>query len=180
MTSRPSSSPSKRRNRPDSLRRSRVLKRGCRYTTVNDTHFPYLWAAYRKNVFKDELPDGLTTEDFTKVILATIGNVIQAEGEVWIFYGQSDRPVGMIVGHVAGDRMEPHVFWFPWSTPRNRLECSLKWLVDMKPRFSLFIWAKEPNWNFFFHLCKYGVIREVGKYRKFPGGGDAMLFQGVS
>jgi hypothetical protein len=113
-------------------------------------------------------------------MLASLGSIFQAGGEAWVFYGKASVPIGLIVAHIAGGRMEPHVFWFPEATARNRLECSLKWLVDMKPRYALFIFAKEPEWKFFEHLGKYGVIRAVGKYRNFPGGGDAMLFQGVT
>ena len=112
-------------------------------------------------------------------MLASIGNVLNGGGEVWLFYAGKPHPVGMVVGPRAGLGMEPHVFWFPEATARNKLECALKWLVDMKSKCALFLWIREPDWNFYNHLCKYGAIRPVGKYRNFPGGGDAMLFQGT-
>lgn len=115
-------------------------------------------------------------------MLASLGKIFQSGGEAWMFYGRQAIPLGMVVGHIVPETqsMEPHVFWFPEATARNKLECALKWLVDMKAKYALFLWIKEPDWNFYLHLCKYGAIREVGKYRNFPGGGDAMLFQGVS
>jgi hypothetical protein len=170
------------KRRPDSLRRSRVLKRGCRYERLEDHHFPYLWVAYKTGVFSHlaEFKDEMDSDTFRKTMLAVLGNVLNS-GDAWMLYGKASKhPVGMMVGLGAENRMEPHVFWFSNSTPRNRLECVLKWLIDAKQKYALFLWIKEPDWRLYFHLCKYGVIREVGKYRNFPGGGDAMLFQGVN
>jgi hypothetical protein len=169
------------KRRPDSLRRSRVLKRGCRYERLEDHHFAYLWVAYKTGVFSHlaEFKDEMDSDTFRKTMLAVLGNILN-NGDAWMLYSQSKHPVGMMVGLGAENRMEPHVFWFKNSTPRNRLECVLKWLIDAKQKYALFLWIKEADWKLYFHLCKYGVIREVGKYRNFPGGGDAMLFQGVN
>jgi hypothetical protein len=140
----------------------------------------YLWAAYKRGVFAHlpEFTPELSPDDFRKLMFAVIGNVLQGGGDAWMFYSKSIHPVGLVIGFASGKGMEPHVFWFPEATPRNRVECALKWLVEMKSKYALFLWVKEADWNFYRHLCKYGAIREVGKYRDFPGGGDAMLFQG--
>lgn len=142
---------------------------------------PYLWAAYRTGVFSHlpDFPPDLDPQTFRDIMAANVGRIFQT-GEAWMFYGKSDKPLGMVAAFISGVTMEPHVFWFPWATPRNRLECALKWIVDMKSRFSLFLWVRDPEWKLFEHLCKYGAIRAVGKYRDFPGGGDAMLYQGVA
>jgi hypothetical protein len=143
---------------------------------------PYLWAAYKRGVFSHlpEFTADLSPDDFRKLMFAVIGNVLQSGGDAWMFYGKLVHPVGLVVGFVSGKRMEPHVFWFPEATPRNKIECALKWLRDMKDKYRLFIFAEPVNWNYFDHLCKYGVIRSVGKYRNFSDNGDAMLYQGVN
>lgn len=131
-------------------------------------------------MFAGKLDEGLNPTEFRQMMLATLGGIFQSGGEAWMFYGQSSVPVGLVVGHISGNRMEPHVFWFPEATPRNRIECSLLWLKDMKSRYRLFIFVGQGDWKFFDHLCKYGVIRPVGKYRNFSDDGDVMLYQGVS
>jgi hypothetical protein len=142
----------------------------------------YLWAAYKRGVFSHlpEFTPDLTPDDFRRLMFAVIGNILQSGGDAWVFYSKSVHPVGFMVGPVSGDRMEPHVFWFPEATPRNKLECILKWLKEMKEKYRLFVFANEPDWKFFDHLCKYGVIRPVGKYRNLSERGDAMLYQGVN
>ena len=147
----------------------------------------WLWAAYRRGVFAHlpEFKDGMDTFQFQNTFLVMLGDrILGRGGEAWIFLGKTQRgeiPIGLAVG-VPGEHkhLEPHVFWFPEASPRNKLECILKWLIDFKSDWRVDIWAKQPSWKFFDHLCKYGVLRPVGKYRDcFDDGGDGMLYHGV-
>lgn len=172
--------------KPQSLRRKRPLKRGASYTLLEDVHFPYLYVAYKRGVFSHlgEMPDGLSPSEFKKYMLAAAGRVLEAGGELFVFIAKTpygEMPVGLVVAHIMDIRLEPHVFWFHEASARNRLECALKWILDMKSKYALFIWCKEPDWKFFNHLGKYGAVRCVGKYRNFPHlNADAFLFQGVT
>jgi hypothetical protein len=130
------------------------------------------------------MPAGLQPPEFRKLTLAHVGRVLEGGGEVFTFIGKTVKgeiPIGMVVANMNGKCCEPHVFWFAEATPRNKLECSLKWIVDMKEKVALFLWVREPDAHFFEHLGKYGCVRCVGKYRNFPlWSGDAYLFQGVT
>jgi len=143
----------------------------------------YVWAAYKRGVF-DHIPEFTPDLDpfaFNGLFLAIIGEKVLGQGgEVWIF--EDKIPVGMIVATPGGEsHIEPHSFWFPEATPRNKLEFTLRWIIDMKKTYKLDIWPREKDWKFFHHLCKYGVLRPVGKRRKFfLDGEDAMYFQEVS
>lgn len=143
--------------------------------------------AYKGGTFSHlkEVPPDLSPADFTKVMYAIVGDTLRNGGEIWTFIASTPRgaiPVGMVTASIspAGNAMEPHVLWFPQASPRNRIECALKWIIDMKAKYALFLWCKERDWKFYDHLGKYGAVRCVGKYRNFPGGGDAFLFQGVT
>lgn len=143
----------------------------------------YVWAAYKRGVFNhlEEFKAELDPFEFRSVFLSVIGNkVLGVGGEVWVF--EDEVPVGLVMATPGGENhIEPHSFWFPESSPRNRLEFSLRWLVDMKENFKIDIWSREADWKFFRHLCKYGVIRPVGKRRGFYADGeDAMYFQEVN
>lgn len=77
---------------------------------------------------------------------------------------------------------EPHVLWFPWASKRNKLECTVGFLVELKKRVPFFIPAMERDVSFFRHVGKYGVLRQVGKWRDWPmfkNGENAVIFQSV-
>ena len=75
----------------------------------------------------------------------------------------------------------PHVVWFPEASRRNRLECALKFLIELKNKSLVLISARAGEVEFFDHLCKYGVLRGVGKIWSYFGPGeDAVVFQGVT
>lgn len=153
---------------------------------LEDEHIAYIWAAYKRGALAEfsALPEGLSPERFREHLFAFVGRTLESGGEIWIALKPTENeqiPVGMFIGFINSWYMEPHWYWFPEASARNRLEVTLRFLIDMKERFKLIVWVAESDWPFFDHLCKYGVIRTVGKYRKFlPDDRDAFLFQGVT
>jgi hypothetical protein len=149
-----------------------------------DEHLKYVWAAYRRGAFKaiPAFVDDLDPTKFRELFFALVGQVLRDGGEVWVAVSPTGKiPIGVIIGNLKGIYMEPHAIWFPEATIRNKLEVLLRFLIDMKGAYKLIIWVTEPDWRFFDHLCKYGVLRTVGKYRKFlPDDADCYLFQGVT
>lgn len=147
----------------------------------------WLWAAYRRGVFSHlpEFAEGLDRDSFMATMLALLGSrIFKPGGEAWVFDGQTALgfiPIGMLIAVPNRGHAEPHLFWFPEASPRNKLECCVKWLHEMKQVWKIDLWIKEPDWQFYGHLCKYGLLRTVGKYRNcFEDGGDALIFQSVS
>lgn len=143
----------------------------------------YVWAAYKRGVFDQnpEIPSDLDPFEFKSVFLGILGTyILGSGGEAWIL--EDKIPIGMVLGSLGGrNHLEPHVFWFPEATPRNKIEFSVRWIVDVKKKYKLDIWVHEANWKFYHHLCKYGIVRPVGKRRKFFNDDtDAMYFQEVN
>ena len=187
MTSRKSASSSKPPSKPTSLPRYRTLKRGCEFRPFAQTDLKYLWAAYKRGAFDavpEFAPPGLDAVGFSEAAIAFIEQFIGRGGEMYSLIGRTEHgriPVGMVILLLGGDFAEPHVTWFPEASPRNRLELALAFLVEQKRHHKLLIWVRQRDWKLFNHLCKYGVIRTVGKYRGyFPDGDNAFLFQGVN
>ena len=89
----------------------------------------------------------------------------------------SDKPVGLIVGLVKESIMEPHVDWFPWATPRQKLETIVRFINEMRMMYVLLVTAREEDWGFFDHIKRYGILRIVGRINGYYGRGDAMLYQ---
>ena len=132
----------------------------------------------------ERLPPGLAPGPFKERFLAFIGSVLAKGGEIYVLMasdGKAERPGAIVTAFVNAPYCEPHCYWFPEATPRNRLELALRFLIDMKARYKLLVWVKPADWKFYDHICKYGVLRTVGKLRDFyPDGSDAFLFQGVT
>jgi len=149
----------------------------------------YVWAAYKRGAIGGPIfPEGLEPADFRSRLADLAIKMIRGNGEVTVLIGKTARgeiPLGLVMTIVtAGGDHAPsassHVQWFPEASPRNKLECAAKFLVDLKENVNVSITAAEPDWPFYAHLCDYGILRPVGKYRKwFTNGGDAMLYQAV-
>lgn len=80
------------------------------------------------------------------------------------------REVGILAALPSADRylLTPRVIWFPWASSRNRLECSLKWLTEARKTTMPVFHVDEALRGFFRHLCRYGVLREVGVEHHVP------------
>lgn len=145
----------------------------------------WLWAAYRRGVFAHlpEFPGGFDPFAFRKAMMAVFADLLARGGDAWIFIATTPKgeiPVGLVIAFPNRGHAEPHQFFFPEASPRNKLECSLKWLVEMKKRWKIDIWVRASQSGMFDHLCRYGVIRTVGKYRGcFEDGEDAFIYQSV-
>ena len=171
--------------RTQHLSRKRTLKRGCFIEPLQEKHFKYLWAAYKLGKLDIlGLEPDLDPLRFKAWLVKATSEIIGFGGDLFIV--GVGMPLGLVVVSLGGPpkakrQLYPHVVWFAPTTPRNRLECSLKFIVEMKQEGNLIVVADQTNWRFFEHLCKYGCLRAMGKFRGyFESGEDAMLYQGVN
>lgn len=173
--------------KPDSYRRSRTLKRGCSFEPVNADHFRWLWAAYGTGSFPEDgrFPPGLTATEFRDEAALMLRELIQDGNDAFVLMNQGGKPVGLVTvwaKHLKHEQPQffPHVNWFTWATPRNKLECALDFLIEMKKEAFGILIIEPENWRFFGHLCKYGVLRRVGTFRGYwADGRDAAVFETV-
>lgn len=138
---------------------------------MSEEHLKWLWAAYRRGGFADA-PKDLDAKDFEQWAVAEI--VQLDEG----YLLSVDKPVGLVLARLNDHRMEPHVWWFPWATPRNKLECAVKFLSSIRFKSLVMIPAAKEDWSFYEHLLRYGMMKVVGKVDDYFGEGEqAKLFQ---
>ena len=102
-------------------------------------------------------------------------------GEFYIltakFEGE-DRPVGLVEARFSQHRLHPSVFWFPWASHRNKLECAVEFLNDRRHTKLILIEAEEKDWRFYDHLLRYGMmIRGSKTYDYFERGKAAKRYQ---
>lgn len=116
--------------------------------------------------------------------------IYDAQGEVLVLEGETKMgriPVGVVaVGHIVQPeetpRAEPHVEWFPWASPRNKVETALRCILDLSKDHLVLTNVREGEDALMRHICRYGAMRCVGHVRSFYLAGEnrrALLFQSV-
>lgn len=156
-------------------RLKRLLNRDISFRAIEKSDLKYLWAAYKKNAFSDDiLPRDLDQNEFTM----RVTDILNHMNEVFMLESVTVRgkiPIGMI-STMATSRMEPRTDWFPWASNRNKIEATAYFLTKMRKR-PMLIWANDDTLRFFTRIAQYGALRRVGKVTKFLDGKDMMLFQ---
>jgi len=121
----------------------------------------------------------MTPIEFGGMLEQNIGAVLSRGGMGWAVL--RDKPIGLIVTSPTLRYAEPHAVWMPWASPRDILQTSVYFLNELKGEARFLITAREADRTFFDHLCKYGLIRTVGKLRDhYAKGKHAMLYQSVT
>lgn len=64
---------------------------------------------------------------------------------------------------------EPHVVWFGWATARNRVECGVRFFNAIRREMCCMVYATPSERAYFTQLCRYGVMRRVGKVMDYFG-----------
>ena len=144
-------------------RRDRLLKRGTAgFKGFEEKDKGYLWAAVKMGGFPSipewHLDDKEEFKDAVDEILSNFPIVLMLNGP--------DKPTGLLVALLNGTDMEPHVEWFPWATPRQRLEGWVNFLDQARRGGTGIIKSELKDKNFYDHVAKYRVIRMVG-FRNF-------------
>ena len=142
-------------------------------------HFPYIWAAAKRGVF--DIGEA-TADEFKGELSQLLADLMEKGGEGYIGIakkGGREIPVCLCLIEYQQSRAYPNVWWFPEATARNKIELSVKFLIELKADFLVLIPVQEREVAHFFHLCKYGLIRKVGTIREYFPDGKAVLFQSV-
>lgn len=128
-------------------------------------------------MFRDYMDAGMSHEAFA----GTLGDVLTI-GLDWVLLARGDeglRPVGFMLGRTFGSRrcLEPHIDWFPWATPRNKVEGISAWLAETQKQFKIFVFAELSDRPFWDRMKAYRIL-QAGCVIKdhFARGEHAMLY----
>lgn len=95
--------------------------------------------------------------------------------------GRDVMPVGMVFGTIPFPNKQVmwcgDFTWFPWASSRNKLESAVNFLNRMRHEWLVIGFADDEVINFFEHVCRYGVMRRVGKVFDMFEGGPGGVFQ---
>ncbi len=158
-----------RQNRDRLFRTGRPLLRRFESRDVN-----WLWVAYRNDggnqdevTFKEDMIVHLESQ-WDRVTMAEDRNAgfESGAGPVGLFHATFDDWV-----------LQPHVTWFPWASTRNKLRCTVQYLMQLRNSRNIgvaLVRAIDRNW--FARLKKYVPIYPVGKVPHGHPDGDEFWF----
>lgn len=64
--------------------------------------------------------------------------------------------------------VEPHVIWFPWTSPANRI-VNFKWAMNLMAETHHVLLNVEKKYKSFFdHFAKQGFLRKIGYIEDLP------------
>lgn len=72
---------------------------------------------------------------------------------------------------------EPHVTWFPWTSPKDRIK-NFKWAMDyLAQNKQVFLMTEKAEKSFFDHFVEKGLLRKVGHLINIPEVEEIHMYQ---
>lgn len=102
------------------------------------------------------------------------------QGVRYVGYGETKYGYGpCCILDLAGTAYlaEPHVTWFPWTTPRQRIG-HFKWYLEQVGKNSEVMLTVQKNQiNFFEHFVKRNLLRKIGHIENLPIVEEVHMYQ---
>ena len=170
-------------------RLKKTLARRLEFRPIEAEDVRYAYAAYKKGALKDMAgpfaDPSMTAEQFDVAFQSIVPTryhgawTLFAEtrkgflpvGMVFAFYSHADHALApfMIIGDMA---------WFPWASPRNRIEAVVYFFNRIRGEIPLVDYAiGEVNKRFFEMICQHGVMRRVGTTFNVAKGEPVAVFE---
>lgn len=167
-----------REKRERLFRNSKPYFREFNFYDGSDYHkdLKILWVAHKYRPFYG-VPEGLTEQQFASFIGSVDSEAVIVEDDNKQYSGQG--PIGIIT-IVSNDwKIEPHVEFFPWATPRNVLRTVvqfMQWARNSRKIGCVMAYSLEHTKHLFDKACEYGVLHYVGKIINGDPRGDEYLY----
>jgi len=134
----------------------------------------WVYAAYKKGAFEPIERDLEPQEFLAELVQRSMG----AKMHISII---NERPICLsFLIPINPGLTDLHAVWFPWATPRETMSATARFLNDQRHETSILITSEDKTRANFIHMCKYGLLRLVGKVDNyFEGERPAHVFQSV-
>jgi len=136
-----------------------------------------LWVAYQKNPFW-WLPKDLNQASFAKHIeeISSRETLTVADDKNKNFKTQG--MVGLITTPGDGWKIEPHVQFMPWATPKNKLRVCVAFFQYIRHQKigACVAYGLQDSVSLFDKCCDYGVLHRVGKIVNGDPRGDEYVY----
>lgn len=162
------------------LKKTLARKLEFRPTEVDDVK--YAWAAYKGGAFGILLPSNLSADEFRPAFETKIVGRYDA---LWTLMAQTRKgfiPVGMALGFWPHPEIQHFMVidvlvWFPWSTPRNRVESTTNFVSKVRGDIPLMAFVRQSNKEFLEVLARHGIVRRVGTSQVVFNGEPASVWE---
>jgi len=151
-------------------------KPNIRFFEFNTNDYGWLWAA-----FKDKSEQEVTQTEF----IAQMSKIISQYQFVYLVEDRNDKfkdgfgAFALVCAKYDGHQFEPHVEYFPWATPRNKLRGCVAFYQKMKYNKDVavtLVRCGEHDRTFFSDLHKYLSIKSCGMIPKGRTDGNEFLY----
>lgn len=117
-------------------------------------------------MWRDYFDDDLSEVAFTNKVMEFLG-IADLDWIVEARHKEGIRPVGLVLAYAMldGRRIEPHIDWFPWATPRNKLEGMAAYLRDVSKQYKILVYVKTDETLMWERLTKYRILCRACKIR---------------
>lgn len=140
----------------------KTLSRKTSFRPIEDEDVAYIWAACRKGMKIPQVPDALAAEPFRQTFAQMVLDNYDA---CWTLFANDER-IGLAFAFWLHPQVEQMVFngftWFPWSSPRSRLEGAVKFFHIVRREIPMIGFVGADQIGFFDVLKGHGIIRRVG------------------
>jgi hypothetical protein len=148
-------------------RLSKTLARKIEFRPTEVDDVKYAWAAYKAGAFGPLLPKDLTADAFRPAFENAIVGRFDA---LWTFLAETKKgfvPVGLALGFWPHPEVQRFMVidalvWFPWASPRNRVESATNFVSKTRSELALMAFVRQENKEFLEVLARHGIVRRVG------------------
>jgi hypothetical protein len=170
--------------RPTKWRLKRTLKRSVEFRPIEDEDMRFIWAAYKKGALKtmgEKYADGEMPADHFKAEFTK--DVLERYHAAWVLFAPTKRgqlPVGVVFAAWAPNDA-PYMIvtgmcWFPWSSPRNKVESMVNFLNKIRKELMLMFYALPEHKRLYEVCAMHAIVRRVGtSYTAIPGHSAALF-----
>lgn len=151
----------------------KTLKRKTHFRPIEQEDVQYIWVAYKSGLLESmgrpfDKTD-LSPEEFQAEFLAQAETVYHG---LWTLFAETKKgylPSGLVLGFYShpDPRFAPFMnigdmIWFPWASPRNKVEMAVNFFNKIRNEIPMVEYAKFDDKRFFETIAKHGIMRRVG------------------
>ena len=151
----------------------KTLARRLHFSPIERDDLRYVWAAYKKGCLAsmgEQWAGGeMAAPEFSEAFEAEIKSNYHG---TWTLFAEARKgfmPVGLVLGFWShpNPRFAPFMIvgdmvWFPWATPRIRIEAAVYFFHRIRAEIPMVEYAREQHKRFFEVLCQHGIMRRIG------------------
>lgn len=152
----------------------KTLARRVSYRPIEAEDVKFAWAAYKKGALAPMAgpfvnPD-MTAEEFNVAFQATVTTRYHGAWTLSADTRRGNMPIGIVLAFYShpDPALSPFmivadIVWFPWSSPRNRVEAAVYFFSVIRSSIPMVGYANgDVNKRFCEMICQHGVTRRVG------------------